>query len=110
MCSAELIGRLKPGGTARLWMLPTGWGTALPLRTFPVICDHEANKAASCGPGFFIVIWYAEWDMCPLVALDRREPILAQGGLRLGNVSRHCTGARPARINITDNVPTQHQE
>lgn len=85
-------------------MLPTGRGTALPLRAVPVIRDHEANKAASFGPGFLIVIWYAGSEVCPLA------DTAARGGLRLGNVSKYGTGARLARINITDNVPTEHQE
>ena len=70
--------------------------------TCHAIRDHEENKEVFSGPRFFLR--YAELDMHPNDALDRR--VLAQDdrGLGLCNITKCCTQVCPENIKITDNA------
>ena len=70
--------------------------------TCHVIRDHDDNKEAFSGPRFFLR--YAELDMHPNDALDRRK--MAQDGRGLGmcNITKCCTEVCPENIKITDNT------
>ena len=66
-----------------------------------VIRDHEENKQAFSGPRFFIR--YAELEMHPNDALDRRAMAQDERGLGLCNITKCCTEVCPENIKITDN-------
>jgi succinate dehydrogenase / fumarate reductase iron-sulfur subunit len=63
--------------------------------------DHEENKDAFSGPRLFIR--YAELDMHPMDALDRRAMAQDARGLGLCNITKCCTEVCPENIKITDN-------
>ncbi len=67
-----------------------------------VIRDHEDNKAHYAGPRFFIR--YAELDMHPNDALDRKEFLQDAQGLGYCNITKCCTEVCPESIKITDNA------
>ena len=67
-----------------------------------VIRDHEENKPAFSGPRFFLR--YAELDMHPNDALDRRDLVQDQRGLGFCNITKCCTEVCPENIKITDNA------
>ena len=67
-----------------------------------VIRDHEENKPAFSGPRFFLR--YAELDMHPNDALDRRQLVQDGRGLGLCNITKCCTEVCPENIKITDNA------
>jgi succinate dehydrogenase / fumarate reductase iron-sulfur subunit len=69
--------------------------------TCHVIRDHEENKPAFAGPRFFIR--YAELDMHPNDALDRKEMVQEEQGLGFCNITKCCTEVCPEHIKITDN-------
>jgi succinate dehydrogenase / fumarate reductase iron-sulfur subunit len=69
--------------------------------TCHVIRDHEENKPAFSGPRFFIR--YAELDMHPNDALDRKKLVQDGKGLGLCNITKCCTEVCPENIKITDN-------
>jgi succinate dehydrogenase / fumarate reductase iron-sulfur subunit len=66
-----------------------------------VIRDHEDNKLAFAGPRFFIR--YAELDMHPNDALDRKKMAQEEQGLGYCNITKCCTEVCPEHIKITDN-------
>jgi len=66
-----------------------------------VVRDHEDNKAAFSGPRFFIR--YAELDMHPNDALDRKKMVQEERGLGYCNITKCCTEVCPEHIKITDN-------
>ena len=66
-----------------------------------VIRDHEENKEAFSGPRFFLR--YAELDMHPNDALDRRSLAQEERGLGMCNITKCCTEVCPEHIKITDN-------
>jgi succinate dehydrogenase / fumarate reductase iron-sulfur subunit len=67
-----------------------------------VIRDHEENKEHYAGPRFFIR--YAELDMHPNDALDRKELVQDVQGLGYCNITKCCTEVCPESIKITDNA------
>ena len=67
-----------------------------------VIRDHEDNKPAFSGPRFFLR--YAELDMHPNDALDRRQLVQDERGLGYCNITKCCTEVCPEHIKITDNA------
>ena len=67
-----------------------------------VIRDHEENKEAFSGPRFFLR--YAELDMHPNDALDRRSLAQEERGLGMCNITKCCTEVCPENIKITDNA------
>ncbi|HUE59546.1 MAG TPA: succinate dehydrogenase/fumarate reductase iron-sulfur subunit [Acidimicrobiales bacterium] len=67
-----------------------------------VIRDHEDNKPAFSGPRFFLR--YAELDMHPNDALDRRQLVQDERGLGYCNITKCCTEVCPENIKITDNA------
>jgi len=67
-----------------------------------VIRDHEENKAPFSGPRFFLR--YAELDMHPNDALDRRRMAQEDRGLGYCNITKCCTEVCPEHIKITDNA------
>jgi len=67
-----------------------------------VIRDHEENKQRFAGPRLFIR--YAELEMHPLDTGDRREPVRAQAGVGMCNITKCCTEVCPEGIRITDNA------
>jgi succinate dehydrogenase / fumarate reductase iron-sulfur subunit len=69
--------------------------------TCHVIRDHEENKPVFAGPRFFIR--YAELDMHPNDALDRRAMTQEEQGLGYCNITKCCTEVCPENIKITDN-------
>jgi succinate dehydrogenase / fumarate reductase, iron-sulfur subunit len=69
--------------------------------TCHVIRDHEENKEAFSGPRFFIR--YAELEMHPNDALDRRHLVQEDRGLGMCNITKCCTEVCPEHIKITDN-------
>ncbi len=69
--------------------------------TCHVIRDHEDNKPAFSGPRFFIR--YAELDMHPNDARDRKKLAQEERGLGLCNITKCCTEVCPEGIKITDN-------
>ena len=69
--------------------------------TCHVIRDHEENKPAFAGPRFFIR--YAELDMHPNDALDRKVSVQESQGLGYCNITKCCTEVCPEHIKITDN-------
>jgi len=69
--------------------------------TCHVIRDHEENKAEFSGPRFFIR--YAELDMHPNDALDRKQLVQDERGLGYCNITKCCTEVCPEDIHITDN-------
>jgi succinate dehydrogenase / fumarate reductase iron-sulfur subunit len=69
--------------------------------TCHVIRDHEENKPAFAGPRFFIR--YAELDMHPNDALDRKNMAQEEQGLGYCNITKCCTEVCPEHIKITDN-------
>ena len=69
--------------------------------TCHVIRDHDDNKEAFSGPRFFIR--YAELDMHPNDALDRKKLVQDDRGLGLCNITKCCTEVWPEKIKITDN-------
>ncbi len=70
--------------------------------TCHVIRDHEDNKEAFAGPRLFIR--YAELEMHPNDALDRRRLAQEGRGLGLCNITKCCTEVCPEGIKITDNA------
>ena len=70
--------------------------------TCHVVRDHEENKAAFAGPRFFIR--YAELDMHPNDALDRKDYVQDEQGLGYCNITKCCTEVCPEHIKITDNA------
>src|ERR1700723_2370509 len=66
--------------------------------TCHVVRDHEENKPAFSGPRFFIR--YAELDMHPNDALDRKDLVREQAGLGLCNITKCCTEVCPENIKI----------
>jgi succinate dehydrogenase / fumarate reductase, iron-sulfur subunit len=66
-----------------------------------VIRDHDENKPHFAGPRLFVR--YAELEMHPLDAGDRRELLQADTGLGLCNITKCCTEVCPEDIHITDN-------
>lgn len=70
--------------------------------TCHVIRDHEDNKPAFSGPRFFAR--YAELDMHPNDALDRKKLAQEERGLGLCNITKCCTEVCPEHIKITDNA------
>jgi succinate dehydrogenase / fumarate reductase, iron-sulfur subunit len=69
--------------------------------TCHVIRDHDDNKEAFSGPRFFIR--YAELEMHPNDALDRRDLVQEHRGLGMCNITKCCTEVCPEHIKITDN-------
>jgi succinate dehydrogenase / fumarate reductase iron-sulfur subunit len=69
--------------------------------TCHVVRDHEDNKEAFSGPRFFIR--YAELDMHPNDALDRKREVQEERGLGYCNITKCCTEVCPEGIKITDN-------
>src|SRR5579862_6988652 len=69
--------------------------------TCHVVRDHEENKPAFAGPRFFIR--YAELDMHPNDALDRKAMVQEEQGLGYCNITKCCTEVCPEHIKITDN-------
>ncbi len=69
--------------------------------TCHVVRDHEENKPAFSGPRFFIR--YAELDMHPNDALDRKKEVQEERGLGYCNITKCCTEVCPEQIKITDN-------
>ncbi|HTT90540.1 MAG TPA: succinate dehydrogenase/fumarate reductase iron-sulfur subunit [Acidimicrobiales bacterium] len=69
--------------------------------TCHVIRDHEENKEHFAGPRFFIR--YAELDMHPNDALDRKRTVQDSQGLGFCNITKCCTEVCPEHIKITDN-------
>jgi succinate dehydrogenase / fumarate reductase iron-sulfur subunit len=69
--------------------------------TCHVIRDHDDNKPAFAGPRFFIR--YAELEMHPNDAGDRRDLLQEERGLGLCNITKCCTEVCPENIKITDN-------
>ena len=69
--------------------------------TCHVIRDHEENKPYFAGPRFFIR--YAELDMHPNDALDRKRALQDSEGLGYCNITKCCTEVCPEHIKITDN-------
>ena len=67
-----------------------------------VIRDHEDKKAHYAGPRFFIR--YAELDMHPNDALDRKAFLQDSQGLGFCNITKCCTEVCPEGIKITDNA------
>ena len=67
-----------------------------------VIRDHEENKESYSGPRFFLR--YAELEMHPNDALDRRALAQERRGLGLCNITKCCTEVCPEYIKITDNA------
>jgi len=67
-----------------------------------VVRDHEENKEAFAGPRFFIR--YAELDMHPNDALDRKKMLQEERGLGMCNITKCCTEVCPEHIKITDNA------
>ena len=101
-CSAEVNGQPRLMCMTRLSSYePTETITVTPMRTFPVIRDHDDNKPAFAGPRMFIR--YAELDMHPLDTLDRRQMAQADEGLGYCNITKCCTEVCPEGIHITDN-------
>ena len=70
--------------------------------TCHAVRDHEENKEAFAGPRFFAR--YAELDMHPLDALDRKTMVQEEQGLGLCNITKCCTEVCPEGIKITDNA------
>jgi succinate dehydrogenase / fumarate reductase iron-sulfur subunit len=70
--------------------------------TCHVVRDHDENKAAFSGPRLFIR--YAELEMHPNDALDRRKLVQEDRGLGLCNITKCCTEVCPEHIKITDNA------
>jgi succinate dehydrogenase / fumarate reductase iron-sulfur subunit len=70
--------------------------------TCHVIRDHEENKPSFAGPRFFIR--YAELDMHPNDALDRKAMLQGTQGLGFCNITKCCTEVCPEGIKITDNA------
>jgi succinate dehydrogenase / fumarate reductase iron-sulfur subunit len=70
--------------------------------TCHVVRDHEENKEAFSGPRFFLR--YAELEMHPNDALDRRRLAQEERGLGLCNITKCCTEVCPEQIKITDNA------
>ena len=69
--------------------------------TCHVIRDHEENKPEFAGPRFFIR--YAELDMHPNDAVDRKKMVQDSQGLGFCNITKCCTEVCPEHIKITDN-------
>jgi succinate dehydrogenase / fumarate reductase iron-sulfur subunit len=69
--------------------------------TCHVVRDHEENKQAFAGPRYFIR--YAELDMHPNDALDRKKLVQEEQGLGYCNITKCCTEVCPEHIKITDN-------
>jgi len=69
--------------------------------TCHVIRDHDENKPYFAGPRFFIR--YAELDMHPNDALDRKRSLQDSEGLGYCNITKCCTEVCPEHIKITDN-------
>jgi len=69
--------------------------------TCHVIRDHDENKQAFSGPRF--LIRYAELDMHPNDALDRKKKVQDDAGLGYCNITKCCTEVCPENIHITDN-------
>jgi succinate dehydrogenase / fumarate reductase iron-sulfur subunit len=67
-----------------------------------VVRDHEENKPAYSGPRFFLR--YAELDMHPNDALDRKKLVQEERGLGYCNITKCCTEVCPEHIKITDNA------
>jgi len=70
--------------------------------TCHVIRDHEENMAYYAGPRF--LMRWAELDMHPNDALDRKRAIQDEQGLGYCNVTKCCTEVCPEHIKITDNA------
>ncbi len=69
--------------------------------TCHAVRDHEENKEAFSGPRF--LMRFAELDMHPMDALDRRAMAQDVGGLGYCNITKCCTEVCPENIHITDN-------
>ncbi len=67
-----------------------------------VLRDHQDHKADFAGPRLFIR--YADLEMHPLDAADRRPLLAEQMGLSLCNITKCCTEVCPEGIRITDNA------
>ena len=102
-CSAEINGRPRLMCLTRMGTFaPDDVITITPLRAFPVIRDHEANKPLFAGPRFFVRL--AALEMHPLDSNDRLELIKARAGLGFCNITKCCTEVCPEQIKITDNA------
>ena len=101
-CSAEVNGRPRLMCMTRMSTFGEDETvTVTPMRTFPVIRDHEDNKAAFAGPRFLIRL--AELDMHPLDETDRRDAAQEEFGLGYCNITKCCSEVCPEGIHLTDN-------
>ena len=101
-CSMEINGMPRLGCMTRMSTFEEAETvTITPLRTFPVIRDHEDKKRAFAGPRFFIKL--AGLDMHPLDTRDRSAFIQRDAGVGLCNITKCCTEVCPEHIHITDN-------
>jgi len=102
-CSAEVNGKPLLMCMTRMDLFEAGSTiTISPIKTFPVIRDHEENKQNFAGPRLFVRL--AALEMHPLDTNDRRDLLKAKAGLGYCNITKCCTEVCPEHIHITDNA------